>query len=104
MRRPVPVKRLTIQRRPKVRARRWQLPPVRRMNVSSGLNRMPATTSGKGRAQRLSILPITSRAPRQPKEATDAPAIIIQGRRGIVLSGQVTVRFDGEAAPQTFDF
>ena len=44
------------------------------------------------------------RAPRQPKEATDAPAIIIQGRRGIVLSGQVTVRFDGEAAPQTFDF
>src|SRR3546814_8463620 len=28
------------------------------------------------------------RAPRQPKEATDAPAIIIQGRRGIVLSGQ----------------
>ena len=44
------------------------------------------------------------RTPRQPKEANDAPAIIIQGRRGIVLSGQVTVRFDGEAAPQTFDF
>ena len=46
----------------------------------------------------------TPRPPRQPKEANDAPAIIIQGRRGIVLSGQVTVRFDGEAAPQTFDF
>src|SRR3546814_4242260 len=28
------------------------------------------------------------RTPRQPKEANDAPAIIIQGRRGIVLSGQ----------------
>lgn len=44
------------------------------------------------------------RATRQPKEANDAPAIIIQGRRGIVLSGQVTVQFDGESAPQAFDF
>ncbi len=44
------------------------------------------------------------RAPRQPKEANDAPAIIIQGRRGIVLSGQVMVQFDGESAPQAFDF
>lgn len=43
------------------------------------------------------------RAPRQPKEANDAPAIIFQGRRGIILSGQVTVQFDGEAAPQTFN-
>lgn len=45
-----------------------------------------------------------ARAPRQPKEATDAPAIIIQGRRGIVLSGKVTVQFDGQGEPQTFDF
>src|SRR3546814_14762979 len=41
------------------------------------------------------------RTPRQPKEANAAPVIIIQGRRGIVLSGQVTVRFDGEAAAAT---
>src|SRR3546814_3615725 len=44
------------------------------------------------------------RAPRQPKEATEAPALIIQGRRGLVLGGKVTVRFDGAAAPQTFVF
>src|SRR3546814_15205917 len=35
------------------------------------------------------------RTPRQPKEANDAPAIIIQCRRGIALSGQVTDRKSG---------
>ncbi|MET1756520.1 ParB/RepB/Spo0J family partition protein [Novosphingobium sp. RD2P27] len=44
------------------------------------------------------------RAPRQPKEPDSAPAIIIQGRRGVIVSGQVSVRFDGESEPQNFEF
>lgn len=44
------------------------------------------------------------RAPRQPKEPDSAPAIIIQGRRGVIVSGQVSVRFDGESEPQDFEF
>jgi ParB family chromosome partitioning protein len=95
---------MTIQRCPKNRARRWQLPPVQQMSVGSGeLDAGDDEREGEGAAlaERSDHKP---RTPRQPKEANDAPAIIIQGRRGIVLSGQVTVRFDGEAAPQTFDF
>jgi ParB family chromosome partitioning protein len=44
------------------------------------------------------------RARRQPKEPDSAPAIIIQGRRGVIVSGQVSVRFDGESEPQNFEF
>src|SRR3546814_9286612 len=55
-RRPVPLKRSTIQRRPKNRAPWWQLLPVRRTIVGSGLNWTLTTTSGKGRGPCLPIL------------------------------------------------
>jgi ParB family chromosome partitioning protein len=48
---------------PKNRAPWWQLLPVRRTIVGSGLNWTLTTTSGKGRGPCLLILPITSRAP-----------------------------------------
>lgn len=48
--------------------------------------------------------PKEGRAPRHSKEPDSAPAIIIQGRRGVIVSGQVSVRFDGESEPQIFEF